>query len=90
MRLLGILYIYTWKCHNETPCIDILNKQKCLSSKMKDRQIKQVLPSDCNQWRVDNMRKGCRRVNMVEILCTHDGKWKNETFQIIPKMGMGE
>jgi hypothetical protein len=20
---------YIWKCHKETPCIDILNKQKC-------------------------------------------------------------
>jgi hypothetical protein len=23
--------------------------------------------------------KGCRRVNMVQILCTHVCKWKNET-----------
>jgi hypothetical protein len=24
----GIQYIYTWKCHNETLCIDLLSKQK--------------------------------------------------------------
>jgi hypothetical protein len=22
--------IYTWKCHKETPCVALLNKQKCL------------------------------------------------------------
>jgi hypothetical protein len=26
-----------------------------------------------------DIRKGCRRVNMVEILYTHVQKWKNET-----------
>jgi hypothetical protein len=29
MDQFGLLYIYTWKCHKETPCIDILKKQKC-------------------------------------------------------------
>jgi hypothetical protein len=29
MNEFGLKYIYTWKCHKETPCIDILNKQKC-------------------------------------------------------------
>jgi hypothetical protein len=28
---------------NETPCIDILNKQKCLFSKIRDRKVEQVL-----------------------------------------------
>jgi hypothetical protein len=27
----------------------------------------------------EDIRKGCRRVNVVEILCTHVCKWKNET-----------
>jgi hypothetical protein len=27
----------------------------------------------------EDIRKGCRRVNMVEILCTCVCKWKNET-----------
>jgi hypothetical protein len=36
-------------------------------------------------WRVgtngreEDLEKGCRRVNMVEILCTHVYKWENET-----------
>jgi hypothetical protein len=29
-----------------------------------------------------DLRKGCMRVNVVEILCT----WKNETVEIIPGM----
>jgi hypothetical protein len=28
---------------------------------------------------VEDMGKGCGRVNMVQILCTHVCKWKNET-----------
>jgi hypothetical protein len=24
-----IIYIYTWKCHKEMPCVALLNKQKC-------------------------------------------------------------
>jgi hypothetical protein len=27
----------------------------------------------------EEMRKGCRRVNIVQILCTHVCKWKNDT-----------
>jgi hypothetical protein len=30
MNQFRIQYIYTWKCHNGTPCIAILNKQKSL------------------------------------------------------------
>jgi hypothetical protein len=29
--------------------------------------------------REEDAGKGCRRVNMVQILCTHVCKWKNET-----------
>jgi hypothetical protein len=36
--------IYIWNCHNETPCTAILNKQKCLFSKMEDGKVKQVHP----------------------------------------------
>jgi hypothetical protein len=27
----------------------------------------------------EDIRKGCRRMNVVEIFCTHGCKWKNET-----------
>jgi hypothetical protein len=71
MNQFGLQYIYTWKCHNETPCIAILNKQKCLFSKAEDKKVKQVL-----SWGVvsvegrEGVRKRCRRVNVVEKLCT--------------------
>jgi hypothetical protein len=45
-----IYYIYTWKCLNETPCIAILNKQKCLSLKTENRKVKQVLSGGWYQW----------------------------------------
>jgi hypothetical protein len=32
MSQFELQYKYTWKCHSETLCIDILNKQKCLFS----------------------------------------------------------
>jgi hypothetical protein len=34
-----------------------------------------------HQWKGEDIRKVCRRVkvNMVEMLCTHVCKWKNET-----------
>jgi hypothetical protein len=43
MNQFGIQYIYTWNCHNETPHIAIVNKQKRLFSKTEDRKINQVL-----------------------------------------------
>jgi hypothetical protein len=36
--------IYTWKCHNEIPCVDALNKQKCLSLKTENSKVKQTDP----------------------------------------------
>jgi hypothetical protein len=39
----------------------------------------------CGEGRVgttgrrEEVDKGCRKVNMVQILCTHVCKWKNET-----------
>jgi hypothetical protein len=46
---------------------------------MQNRKAKQVQSRGWYQWEVEDIRKGCRRVNMVEILCTHVCKWKNET-----------
>jgi hypothetical protein len=31
------------------------------------------------QWEGEEVGKGCGRVNIVQILCTHVCKWKNET-----------
>jgi hypothetical protein len=44
MNQSGMQYIYTWKCHNETPCIAILNKQSFFFlPKIENREAKQVL-----------------------------------------------
>jgi hypothetical protein len=51
--------------------IDILNKQKCLFSKTEDKKEKQVLSRRWYKWEGEDIRKECRRVNMMEILCTH-------------------
>jgi hypothetical protein len=60
MKQFGLQYICTWKCHNETPCVVILNKQKCLFSKTENREVKQVLPGVWYQWEGEDIRKGCR------------------------------
>jgi hypothetical protein len=49
--------MYTWKCHNETPCVAILNKQKCHFSKMKEKKVKQVLSWDWYQWEEGEHKK---------------------------------
>jgi hypothetical protein len=40
--------------------------------------------------RGEEVGKDCRRVNMVQILCTHLCKWKNGPVETIPGMGVGE
>jgi hypothetical protein len=52
-------------------CITILNKQKYLFSKMEDRKVKPVLSGGGTSGSGEDIRKWWRRVNMVEILCTH-------------------
>jgi hypothetical protein len=35
----------------------------------------------------EDVRKGCGRVNMVEVLCTHVCKWKMRHVKTIQEMG---
>jgi hypothetical protein len=46
-------------------------KQKCLFPKNGEQKVKQVLPGVGTSGRRNDIRKGCKRVNMVEILSTH-------------------
>jgi hypothetical protein len=39
---------------------------------VEDRKVKEVLSEGWYQWDGEDIRKGCKRVNMVEILCTHE------------------
>jgi hypothetical protein len=70
-----IIQISMCKCHKETPRTPILNRQKChffffyIIREQEGRTSR----------RREDVEKGCRRVNMVQILCTHVCKWKNET-----------
>jgi hypothetical protein len=67
----GINQFWLWKCHNQTPHLAILNKQKCLFSKTEKRKVKQVMSGvDTSGWGED-IRKGCKWVNTEEILCTY-------------------
>jgi hypothetical protein len=59
-------------------CITILNKQECHYFLQKQRtggNNRSCLGS-WYQWEEEDVRKGSRRVNMVQILCTHVCKWK--------------
>jgi hypothetical protein len=48
---------------------------------MENREVKQVLSGGWPQWEGRNIRKGCRRVNMVEILWTHEKYYENEKMR---------
>jgi hypothetical protein len=69
-------------CYNETPCRAIVNKNVWFCfvfSKIENRKIKQILSGGWYQCKRIGCKERCRRVNAVEILCTHVRKWKNET-----------
>jgi hypothetical protein len=42
---------------------------------------------DWFQWEGEEVRKGYRRVNMVQILYTHVSKWKNDPVETISGIG---
>jgi hypothetical protein len=76
-----------WKCHKETSCAAILNKQNCLfffyfinSGNRKEQEDGSGLAWESwNQWEREGGGKGCRRVRMIQILCTQVCKQKNDT-----------
>jgi hypothetical protein len=59
---------------------------------MENRKVKQVLSWGWHQWwRGEGIRKWCRKVNVVEILCTQRMKnGKMRPVETIPGMGGGE
>jgi hypothetical protein len=80
MNQIRLHYIYTWKFHKETPCLAILNKN-CIFyfTKLENRKPEQVLGGeDWYQWWWEEMGKGFGRVNVLQILCPHVCKWKND------------
>jgi hypothetical protein len=74
-------------------CVAISSKQKChfIFSFIKSenrREEEQGLPRGVGtSGRGKEVGKGYGRVNIVQILCIHVYKWKNETTETIPGMG---
>jgi hypothetical protein len=91
MNQFGLQYMYTWKCHNETLHIAILNKQKCLFffSKTENRKQSRSCLRGWYQWEGEDIKKRCRRVSMVQILCTHICKWKKwDLLKLFQEQGL--
>jgi hypothetical protein len=72
MNPFRLKHVYMWKCHNEPPRIAILKKKNvnfCITKT--DMRAKQVLSGGWpSVW--GDIREGCRRMNVMEILCTHE------------------
>jgi hypothetical protein len=86
--------MYSWKCHRKLP----VTKKKChffSFTKSKNRRMEQVLPGGWEERGVDSSGSGegvgkkHGKVNMVQILCTHVGKWKIRPVETVPGMGQG-
>jgi hypothetical protein len=51
MNQFGLHYIYTWKCHKETPCIAILSKNAIFPPAITEKKkAKQVLYEEWLPW----------------------------------------
>jgi hypothetical protein len=57
--------------NDEILCRAILNKQKCLFSIKDDKKVNSSCSGVGISEREEDIKKGCRRVNMIEILCTY-------------------
>jgi hypothetical protein len=62
-------------------------KQKCLFSKAEDRKVKYVVSGAFYQWEWGGYEERCRRVNIVEILCT---RVIMEKLYLLKLLRMGE
>jgi hypothetical protein len=77
----------------ETPCVAVLNKNVILFfTKTENRRAEQVLSWVLVLVRGGRMwKKECRRVNIVQILYTHECQWKKMIpVEAIPGMGERE
>jgi hypothetical protein len=60
-------------------------------TKSQNRKMQQVLSVEGvgNNWKGKDIQKECKRVNIVQILCTHVCKWKMIPVETTPGMGGG-
>jgi hypothetical protein len=51
-------------------------------TKSENRKVEQVLPGggEWYQWEGEEVGTGCRKVTILQVLCAHVCKWKNETY----------
>jgi hypothetical protein len=76
-----------------TPCVTISNRQKrhfffSLFCKIREEEDARGFAWGISyQWEGEGSGQRCRRVNMVQILCTCECKWKKDT---ISRMGYGK
>jgi hypothetical protein len=56
---------------------------------MENRKVKQVLSRGWYQWEGEDIRKGCRRVNVVEYYVLMHENGKMRPVETIPGMGGG-
>jgi hypothetical protein len=56
-------------------------------TKSENKRAEQVLCGGWYQGDGEEVRKGCKRVNMVQIPCTHICKWKMIPAETIPGIG---
>jgi hypothetical protein len=56
---------------------------------MENRKVKQVLSGVWYQWEAEAVRKGCRRVNMVEYYVLMNENGKTRPAETIPGAGEG-
>jgi hypothetical protein len=66
--------------------ISILNKKKFYKNGEQNARTYLVWGVGTSGKR-EKVGKGCRKVNMVQILCTHVCKWKMRPVETIPGMG---
>jgi hypothetical protein len=53
-----------------------------------NRRAEQVLPGGVGtNGSREEVRKRRGEVNIVQIMCTHQCKWKNDTIETIPRIG---
>jgi hypothetical protein len=87
MNKFRVKYIYKMSQYNS-----LYNHQIKISlfKKKKGQEGKTAGPRAGTMSSGEDIRKGCRRVNMVEILCIHVCKWKNGTILRMEKGAKGE
>jgi hypothetical protein len=84
-----------WKCHKETPCIATLNRQKYhFFSFTKLENGSRIGLAWGGRWLVavweGRSAERAKEVNMVQILCTHVCKCKNDACRNCSRNGRRE